>query len=122
LKHFVSKMPMYELPNQDERRRVKRHPLRSRALIGVPGQPSIRGSMLDISVGAVGLISPMSLAIGSECSVFFTVTVQGQLIAVSGTGKVVNSICSGDGFRVGMLFHTQDTQAQKALDKLLSAP
>lgn len=122
MKHFISKAPMYELPlgaNGDERRRIKRHPLRSRALIGIQGQPSVRGSMIDISTGGISIALPSALAAGTECMVFFTVTVAGQLIAVSGAGKVANCICSGDGFRIGMRFSTQDPQAQRALAKLL---
>jgi hypothetical protein len=120
--HFISKAPMYELPlgaKGEEQRRVKRHPLRSRALIGIQGQPSIRGSMIDISINGVSIALPAALPTGTECMLFFAVTVGGQLIAVSGPGKVVNCICSGDGFRVGMRFSTQDPQAQRALAKLL---
>jgi c-di-GMP-binding flagellar brake protein YcgR len=122
VKHFISKAPMYELPigaNGEERRRIKRHPLRSRALVGIQGQPSLRGSMIDISTGGVSLTLPVALPAGTECMVFFTVTVAGQLIAVSGAGKVANSICSSEGFRIGMRFSTQDPQAQRALQKLL---
>jgi hypothetical protein len=122
VKHFISKAPMYELPvgaKNDDRRRIKRHPLRSRALIGLQGQASIRGSMIDIASDGISVALPSALAAGTDCMVFFTVTVAGQLIAVSGPGKVVNCICSSDGFRVGMRFSTQDPQAQRALAKLL---
>jgi hypothetical protein len=122
--HFISKIPMYELSggvSGDEKRRVKRHPLRSRALIGIQGQPSIRGSMIDISVNGVSIALPTSLPAGTECMLFFAVTVAGQLIAISGPGKVINCICSSEGFRAGLRFSTQDPQAQKALAKLLGA-
>jgi hypothetical protein len=125
--YFISKTPLNDMQTgahqAQERRRVKRHPLRSRALIGIQGQPSIRGSMIDVSAGAASVALPIALNPGTECMLFFTVTVEGQLIAVSGAGTVVNCVCSGlDGFRIGMRFSTQDVQAQRALHKLLGQP
>jgi len=122
VKHFISKAPRYELPlacNADEKRRAKRHQLRSRALIGIQGQPSLRGNMIDVSNGGISVSLPVALPAGTECMVFFTIVLEDQLIAVSGHGKITHCICSGDGFRIGMRFSTQDPQAQMALEKLL---
>ena len=102
------------------RRRTKRHPLRTRALVGVPGKSAIRGYIVDISAGGLSVSLPVATGIGTECMMFFTVVVEGQVIAVSGRGKVVNCTCtSSDGFRIGMRFQAQDPQAQDALNKLL---
>jgi hypothetical protein len=124
VKHFTSKPLIQDLRTdtdaEADRRRTKRHPLRSRALVGIPGQPSIRGTMLDMAAGSIGIALPIALTAGTDCMVFFTVTVEGQLVAVSGAGTVTSCICRGvDGFRIGMRFSTQDAQAERAIDKLL---
>jgi hypothetical protein len=125
VKHFTSKPLIQDLRTDSEaeaeRRRVKRYPLRSRALVGIPGQSSIRGTMLDMAAGSVGIALPIALTAGMDCMVFFTVTVEGQLVAISGAGKVTSCICRGvEGFRIGMRFSTQDAQAERAIDKLLN--
>jgi hypothetical protein len=94
--------------------------LRTRALVGIPGQSPIRGQILEISTGGLNVALPIAPGIGSVCTLFFTVMLDGRIIAMSGPGKVTNCTCtSSEGFRVGMTFNPQDPQAQKALDKLL---
>jgi hypothetical protein len=103
-----------------DRRLTKRRPLRSRALIGIPGKAAIRGNVVDISAGGLSVILPIAPDIGIECTMFFTIMLDGKIITVSGYGKVLNCVCgSSEGFRIGMKFHTQDPQAQSALQKLL---
>ena len=80
----------------------------------------MRGQVLEISTGGLSVALPSAPEIGSECTLFFTVMLDGKLIAISGPGKVTNCTCtSSEGFRVGMTFHPQDSQAQAALNKLL---
>jgi c-di-GMP-binding flagellar brake protein YcgR len=103
-----------------DRRRAKRTPLRYRATVRVAGQPDIHGSTLDASAGGLNVALPVSLPIGSECRVSFTIATDGKLISLTGIGKVVHSVCtSSQGFRVGMTFNVQEPQAKHALQKLV---
>jgi hypothetical protein len=80
----------------------------------------IRGQVIEVSEGGACVVLPIAPNTGVECTLFFTVTLDGKMIALSGPGKVTNCVCANsEGFRVGMTFHPQDPQAQAALDKLL---
>lgn len=122
--YLTSKTPQQLMQTGAQRaidwRLTKRKPLRSRALIGIPGKSAIRGNVVDVSEGGLSMVLPIAPDIGIECSVFFTIMLDGKIITVSGYGKVLNCVCSSsEGFRIGMKFHTQDPQAQNALQKLL---
>jgi hypothetical protein len=122
--YFTTKAPMQDMQTGAQRaldrRRTKRLPLRTRALVGIPGQSAIRGQIVEVSTDGLSVALPIAPDIGSVCTLFFTLMFEGRLIALSGPGKVTHCTCtSSEGFRVGMTFHPQDPQAQEALHKLL---
>jgi len=122
--YFTTKTPLQHLQTgaqpEFDRRRTKRHLLRARALVGIPGQSPIRGQVLEVSEGGVCVVLPIATNIGIECTLFFTVMLDGKTIALSGPGKVMSCVyANSDGFRVGMTFRPQDPKAQEALNKLL---
>lgn len=106
-------------PGQLERRAHKRLPLRSRALIGVPGNAAIRCQTVDFSAAGLGILSPIKLTPGEECCAFFTLELNEQLAPISTQAKVVNCVKFEEGYRVGLRLCIADRATRILIDQFL---
>src|SRR4051794_11033849 len=89
-----------------ERRKSRRYPLRSRALLAVQGSfRQVHGRTHDLSPGGVSVFVPTAVPVDSTCALGFSVQVNGELRKVSAIGRVKSCICvAADEFRIGFEF------------------
>jgi hypothetical protein len=104
-----------------EKRKSPRKPLRQRITIGTVEHGILQGQTLDISVGGLSVMSPISMATRTLCVVRFELLVDGRLVRFFGNGKVANCCCAGmDGFRIGMQFQVDDPKLLPSLNRFLA--
>jgi len=104
-----------------EKRKSPRKPLRQRVTLGTAEHGIFQGKTLDISVGGLSVMIPVSLATRTVCVVRFELMVDGRLVRFIGNGKVAHCSCAGmDGFRVGMQFQVDDPKLLPSLSRFLA--
>lgn len=80
----------------------------------------MRGRAKDLSLGGVGLQLTDQVATGIHCSVMFEAPLNGNMVKVSATAKVIYCILRGtDDYRVGLQFVHLDAANNKTLAELM---
>ncbi len=103
-----------------ETRNFTRKPIRGQAAIILPGAAPMRGKTKDISLGGLCLLVPGQLAPGQGCTVIFEAPLNGKMVQVTASARVIYSILSGtDGFRTGLQFVQLDAANNKTLAELM---
>lgn len=96
-------------------------PLRSAALVGMPGDRVLRGHTIGVSVDGLSMMLSTPLQLGEECRVLFTLSIRDHLTAISGVGTV--TACErkmADHYRVDMRFAIDNPRAKGIVEQLLS--
>jgi c-di-GMP-binding flagellar brake protein YcgR len=105
---------------KSETRTYPRKVLRGQARVALPGAPALRAKTLDVSLGGICLLVPEQLLPGQTCNVGFEAPLNGQMVRVFATAKVIYSILSGtDGFRTGLQFVQIDAANNKLLAEIM---
>lgn len=105
-----------------DRREAVRRPLRSPALVLLPGQPGRVGKTLDVSETGVCVMLTEMLPGGTQCLVGFELPDRtGARKRVQSKARVVHSVLStqGDGFKVGMQFVEPPAETCRALESFI---
>jgi hypothetical protein len=103
-----------------EQRKSPRKPLKRSVSVGTHAQGIVRGHTCDISMGGLSVMIPVALAVDTLCAIRFDLFIDGNLVRISGAGKVAYCSCSGlDGFRIGLRFMPQDAKSQTQLNTFL---
>lgn len=105
---------------KSETRTYPRKVLRCQARIALPGMAPMRGRTVDISLGGICMLVPEQLPVGQACDVGFEAPLNGKLVRVIASGKIIYSILSGtEGFRTGVQFVQLDAANNKTLAELM---
>lgn len=84
------------------------------------GSAPLRARTVDVSLGGLCLLVPEQLPVGQVCNVGFEAPLNGQMVRVIGTARVIYCILSGtDGFRTGLQFVELDAANNKTLAELM---
>ncbi|HJV84005.1 MAG TPA: PilZ domain-containing protein [Noviherbaspirillum sp.] len=103
-----------------ETRNFTRKVVYGHAAVLLSGGAVIRGRTKDLSLGGVGLQLADQIATGTNCSVLFEAPLNGNMVRVSATAKVIYCILRGpDDFRVGLQFVQLDAANNKTLAELM---
>jgi hypothetical protein len=88
-----------------EKRALPRKPIRTNALLSVPGSSLMTVRTIDVSVGGVCLAMQAQLSIGQKCNITFELVKGGKKGRVTAQTKVIYCILnSQDGFKTGLQF------------------
>lgn len=88
-----------------EKRTLPRKPVRTNALLAVPGASLMTVRTIDISVGGVCLAMSTQLTVGQKCKLTFELVKGGKKGRVTAQAKVIYCILnSQDGFKTGLQF------------------
>ncbi|HYD94344.1 MAG TPA: PilZ domain-containing protein [Noviherbaspirillum sp.] len=105
---------------KSETRSYPRKVLRSRARIALPGKPTIHAQTVDISLGGICVMVTEQLPVGQSCNVGFEAPLNGSMVRVFASAKVIYSILRGtDGFRTGLQFVQLDAANNKLLAEIM---
>ncbi|WP_395703752.1 PilZ domain-containing protein [Aquabacterium sp.] len=101
-----------------ERREAVRRPLRSPAMVLLPGQPGRLGRTIDVSETGICVSLADSLPAGTDCLVGFELPDKaGNRKRMQSKAKVVHSVLGSqsDGFKVGMRLTAPPDELVRAL-------
>ncbi|WP_168798734.1 PilZ domain-containing protein [Herbaspirillum sp. ST 5-3] len=103
-----------------ETRNFTRKVVHGHAAVILQGGAVLRGRAKDLSLGGVCLQLTEQVALGLSCNVIFEAPLNGNMVKVSATAKVIYCILGGtDGFRVGLQFVHLDAANNKTLAELM---
>jgi c-di-GMP-binding flagellar brake protein YcgR len=104
-------------PNQaagQERKTVARK-LNRRIVIGLSDKTTLTGQTIDLSSGGVRIIIDRALPVPQECTIEFSILIEGQPQPISSRGRILSCVCTGmSGFSIGVQF-VQMNDACKAV-------
>lgn len=94
----------------EEKRRDPRRALRTLAMVQSPQHGSVKVETVDLSVGGLCIQSPVQMALGEMCTLYFILPIAGgERRNITAVAKVAYSRCSGmDGFKTGFEFKQID--------------
>jgi c-di-GMP-binding flagellar brake protein YcgR len=90
-----------------ERRQFERRPLRSTALLALPGQGPVQVQTVDISAGGMGLVGSVNPVPRTACAIRLALPVSAwDRVNIEAQGRITHSVFSSkDGaFKIGMQF------------------
>lgn len=106
---------------KSEARNFPRKILRGPAEVVLLGMQRLRARTIEISHGGLALSVPEQLPIGQICTIAFDAPLNGKIVRVTGTAKVIYAILTGtEGFRTGVQFVQLDAENNKILADLMS--
>lgn len=114
--------PAAKLGGGADRREAVRRPLRTHAMVLLPGQPGRLGRTIDVSETGVCVALADYLPQGTECLVGFELPDKhGSRRRVQSKAKVVHSVLSGqnEGFKIGMRLVTPADELVLALQSFV---
>lgn len=77
------------------------------------------GRTVDISISGICIMLDTPLATGESCVIAFEAPVKGAIRKVMVSAKAVYSICSGDGFRIGLQFVQLDAASTSIINDIV---
>jgi hypothetical protein len=112
--------PALEEMSQDhEQRRERRKLIRLRADVRLPGNSVLEGHTIDLSRRGVGILSPLKLTNGQDCTISLDLTACGESVALRLVGRVCYCMESGPEYRVGLQFVQMDESTALLISELL---
>lgn len=108
-----------EMSREEEQRRDRRKLIRLRADVRLPGNSVLEGHTVDLSSRGVGILSPVSLSHGQDCTISLDLTACGENVALRLVGRVCYCMESGTEYRVGLQFVQMDESTALLLNELL---
>lgn len=103
-----------------ETRSYPRKILRSNARVVLPGKSPMYARTVDVSLGGLCMMITEQIAVGQDCDIGFEAPLNGSVVRIFATGKVIYSILRGtDGFRTGVQFTKLDSANNKLLAELM---
>ena len=105
-----------------ERRAHDRRPIKTDALLGLPGQRTAAARLLDIGKGGAGVVSDYNLPVGTRVTIQARLPARGRGSGVFEAGAVVRNCtlaASDGGFRLGLEFEALSAPATAALGDFL---
>lgn len=105
---------------KSEIRAYPRKIMRCQARIALRGMAPMRARTVDVSLGGLCLLVEEQLPVGQLCDVGFEAPLNGRMVRVIGSAKVVYCILSGtEGFRLGLQYVELDPNNNKTLAELM---
>lgn len=105
-----------------ERRAHGRHPIKTDALLALPGHAPVAARLLDIGKGGAGVVSDYNLPVGTRVALRTRLPSRGSGGAVFEAEGVVRNCtlaASDGGFRLGVEFDALSAAASSALGDFL---
>lgn len=103
-----------------DRRAHPRKPLRTSAVLTVASR-QWPARTVDISKEGLAITVDANLAVGTDCSVSFSLVAGGQSRRLRLRGRVVDTVLSGqDGFRTGLLLGPLSTEDRQVIELFLA--
>lgn len=109
-------------PSGADRREAVRRPLRSAAMVLLPGQPGRVGRTVDVSETGLCLLLPDAVPAGTTCLVGFELPDRtGARKRLQSKARIVHSVLSpaGEGFKIGMQFLEPPPETRRALETFI---
>lgn len=97
-------------------------PRKMRALINVGGNQIMRGHTLSVALDHLTVSVPTFVEPGSDCNVFFGLTIGDQIYSIIGSGTVAT--CEGseaEGYRAEMSFSVADKKSRIVIEQLFGS-
>ena len=89
----------------EERRAVPRKPLHGRVTLRLGDNTTVQGHGVDLSSGGVRLAADRALPSPLDCTIEFTIKLDGRPHTITCKGRVLSCVCTGmDGFTIGVQF------------------
>jgi hypothetical protein len=108
-----------EISREGEQRRDRRKLIRLRADVRLPTGTILEGHTVDLSRRGVGIVSPVHLTNGQDCTISLDLTACGENVALRLVGRVCYCMESGSEYRVGLQFVQMDESTALLLSELL---
>ncbi|HEU4622485.1 MAG TPA: PilZ domain-containing protein [Burkholderiaceae bacterium] len=99
--------------SSDERRYEPRKPLHTRVQLLLPNTSLIEARAFDISLGGLGMVSPLNLPVRAQGTAAFSLPVKdGAIQTIRLPVRIAYSICSSAnvGFKIGLQWLSIDEQ------------
>lgn len=97
-----------------ERRATPRKRLHRRATVTLKDNTVLHGQAIDLSTGGIRVGVDCALSVPQECTIDFSIMMEGQPQPVSGRGRILSCVCTGMTFTIGLQF-VQLNDASKAV-------
>lgn len=110
---------LVEMSKEDERRHERRKLMRLRADVRLPGSTLLEGNMVDLSRRGAGILAPIKLELGQQCTISVDLSACGTQMALRLVGRVCYCMPSGEDFRVGLQFVQMDESTALLIEDLL---
>lgn len=105
---------------KSETRAYPRKIMRCQARIALKGQGPMRARTVDVSLGGLCILVEEQLPVGQLCDVGFEAPLDGKMVRVIGSARIVYCILSGtEGFRLGLQYVQLDAANNKTLAELM---
>ncbi|MGZ3159195.1 MAG: PilZ domain-containing protein [Burkholderiaceae bacterium] len=105
---------------EPETRVAPRKVLRCRAKVMLSGgRPPMMGRTVDISLSGICIMLEAPLPAGESCVIAFEASVNGTMRRVMASAKIVYSIFSGEGFRIGLQFVQLDAANTSIINEIV---
>jgi hypothetical protein len=108
-----------EMSREDEQRREHRKLIRLRADVRLPDNSVLEGHTVDLSRRGVGILSPVQLTNGQNCTISLDLTACGENVALRLVGRVCYCMESGNEYRIGLQFVQMDESTALLISELL---
>jgi hypothetical protein len=102
-----------------DRRASPRKTLHRAITILLPDNTAVNGKTMDLSSGGMRVAVPRALSDRQECTVDFTMLMDGKPRSVSGSGRILSCVCGTNGFSIGIQFDYLDAESSATIAQFL---
>jgi hypothetical protein len=87
-----------------ERRAAPRKPLQRRITLTLKDTTLLHGQVVDLTTGGVRVSVDRAISVPQECTIEFSIMIEGQPQSISGRGRILSCVCTGMTFSIGLQF------------------
>jgi hypothetical protein len=87
-----------------ERRAAPRKPLQRRITLTLKDTTLLHGQAVDLTSGGMRVSVDRAISVPQECTIEFSIMIEGRPQPVSGRGRILSCVCTGMTFSIGLQF------------------